>query len=178
MTPLEEVLEGRDERAALQKKLLAAREGAFVCQIGLNVPGFPKRAPGDMAVIKECRRFLIASARALPFEERYVENGAGLCWQGAFDGKRFDARAMKKAAVDAENRMEAGRVLDIDVLTAQGQLSRLEMGLPPRPCFICGENAKECARAGAHDSAGLRGLVFRIIKNAAGRADEGKFRAG
>ena len=56
MTPLEEVLSGRDERAACQKRMLASREGAFVCQIGLNVPGFPKRVPGDITIIKDCRR--------------------------------------------------------------------------------------------------------------------------
>ena len=108
MTPLEEVLSGRDERAACQKRMLASREGAFVCQIGLNVPGFPKRVPGDITIIKDCRRFLLACAGAAPFEEHYLDNGAGLCWQGAFDGKSYDAGALKRAAVEAENSMEAG----------------------------------------------------------------------
>ena len=40
MTPLEEVLSGRDERAACQKRMLASREGAFVCQIGSTSPAF------------------------------------------------------------------------------------------------------------------------------------------
>ena len=167
MTPLEEVLSGRDERAAWQKKMLATREGAFVCQIGLNVPGFPKRVPGDIKIVKECRRFLLACVGAAPFEEHYLDNGAGLCWQGAFDGRKFDARAMKNAAVEAENSMEAGRILDIDVLTSEGQLSRLDMGLPPRRCLVCGESAKACARAGKHDPAELREIVMRIIKTAA-----------
>ncbi len=170
MTPLEEVLCGRDERAAWQKKLLASREKVFVCQIGLNVPGFPKRVPGDIKIVKECRRFLLACVGAAPFEEQYLDNGAGICWQGAFDGRRFDAKALKRAAVEAENSMEAGRILDIDVLTPEGQLSRLDMGLPSRRCLICGESAKECARAGRHDAAELREIVIRIIKNAsAGR---------
>ena len=167
MTPLEEVLSGRDERAAWQNALSQSREGAFVCQIGLNVPGFPKRVPGDIKVIKECRRFLLACVGAAPFEEHYLDNGAGLCWQGAFDGKKFDAQALKRAAVEAENSMEAGRILDIDVLTSEGQLSRLGMGLPPRRCLVCGESAKVCARAGRHDPTELRELVIRIIKTAA-----------
>ena len=172
MTPLEEVLSGRDERAACQKRMLASREGAFVCQIGLNVPGFPKRVPGDITIIKDCRRFLLACAGAAPFEEHYLDNGAGLCWQGAFDGKSYDAGALKRAAVEAENSMEAGRVLDIDVHTAEGQLSRLDMGLPPRRCLVCGESAKACARAGTHDPAELRELVIRIIKTAARARDK------
>ena len=123
--------------------------------------------PGDIKVIKECRRFLLACVGAAPFEEHYLDNGAGLCWQGAFDGKKFDAQALKRAAVEAENSMEAGRILDIDVLTSEGQLSRLGMGLPPRRCLVCGESAKVCARAGRHDPTELRELVIRIIKTAA-----------
>ena len=63
--------------------------------------------------------------------------------------------------------MEAGRVLDIDVIAPEGQLSRLGMGLPPRRCLVCGESAKDCARAGRHDPSELREMVMRIIKTAA-----------
>ncbi len=167
MTPLEEVLSGRDERAALQGKLLSLKKDAFVCQIGLNIPGFPKRVPGDAAVIRDCRRFLLACAGAAAFEEYFLDNGAGFCWQGAFDRVKFSAYALKRAAVEAEDRMEAGRILDIDVITREGALSRLDAGLPPRRCLVCGEDAKICARTGRHDTAELREIVFRIIKTAA-----------
>ena len=57
MTPLEEVLSGRDERAAWQRRWLRSPEGNFfVCQIGLNVPGYPKRIPRDLAVVRKCRK--------------------------------------------------------------------------------------------------------------------------
>ena len=177
MTPLEEVLSGRDERAACQKRMLASREGAFVCQIGLNVPGFPKRVPGDVTIIKDCRRFLLACTGAAPFEEQYLDNGAGLCWQGGFDGKKYDARALKRAAVEAENSMEAGRILDIDVLTAETGSSRASTwGCRRAAASSAAKAAKACARAGTHDPAELRELVIRIIKTAAAEKIDGKRR--
>ena len=167
MTPLEEVLSGRDERAACQKRMLASREGAFVCQIGLNVPGFPKRVPGDITIIKDCRRFLLACAGPRPSRNITSTTARGSAGRGPSTAKattraRSSARPSKRRT--AWRRAE---VLDIDVHTAEGQLSRLDMGLPPRRCLVCGESAKACARAGTHDPAELRELVIRIIKTAA-----------
>ena len=117
MTPLEEVLAGRDERAAWQRLWLEATEGSyFICQIGLNIPGYPKRIPRDIEIVRKCRKYLMDHAHAVPSEERYLENGAGVCWQGAFDALKFEAAALKKCAVEAENSMTAGRVLDIDII--------------------------------------------------------------
>lgn len=168
MTPLEEVLSGRDERAAWQRRWLRSQEGNFfVCQIGLNVPGYPKRIPRDLAVVRKCRKYLLEHAHAAPVEEQHLENGAGVCWQGVFDASKYDAASLKRCAVEAENSMTAGRVLDIDVLTAAGALSRTQMGLPERRCLLCGERAKVCARLGGHPQSELRERVVRIINAAA-----------
>ena len=167
MTELSEILAGRDERADFQQKLLFARAGAFVCQIALNIPGYPKRACGDAKVIEDCRNFLLARFGALPFEERYIENGAGLCWQGGFCGGRENALELKRAAVVAEERMAAGRLLDVDVITTDGQISRAAFGLSPRSCLLCDCEAKICAREGRHDAAELREIAVSIIKKAA-----------
>ena len=167
MTPLDEILAGRDERADLQQKLLSAREDAFVCQIALNIPGYPKRVSGDTKVIEDCRDFLLASLSARPFEEHYIENGAGFCWQGGFCAVECDARKFKLAALEAEESLEAGRLLDVDVITSEGAISRRDMGLPPRRCLICESEAKRCAREGRHDAAELREIAVSIIKKAA-----------
>ncbi|MDO4559625.1 MAG: citrate lyase holo-[acyl-carrier protein] synthase [bacterium] len=168
MTPLEDVLAGRDERAAWQRRWLEAPEGNyFVCQIGLNIPGYPKRIPRDLAIVRKCRKYLLAHAHAAPAEEQYLENGAGVCWQGAFDASKYEAAALKRCAVEAENSMTAGRVLDIDILTRGGSLSRLQMGLPERRCLLCGDKAKVCARLGRHLPSELREKVIRLVNAAA-----------
>lgn len=69
MTPLEEVLAGRDERAAWQRLWLEATEGSyFICQIGLNIPGYPKRIPRDIEIVRKCRKYLMD--HAMPFRPK------------------------------------------------------------------------------------------------------------
>lgn len=103
----------------------------------------------------------------VPEEERFVENGAGVCWQGAFSADKYDPALLKKTAVDAENTMTAGRIFDIDILTATGNLSRRDMGLPERKCLLCGERAKSCARLGTHSTHELREIAVRLLTEAA-----------
>lgn len=162
MLPLDEVLAGRDERFALQRKWLSSGEGFFVCQIGLNVPGFPKRLPGDSAAVKNFRARLLSNTETRPVSEKYLENGAGVCWLGLFCGGPEAALVMKRKAVELENS-EAGRIFDADVITQEGPVSRESLGLPPRGCFLCGGKAKDCARAGAHDPADLREEANRLV---------------
>lgn len=163
MTPLEEVLSGRDERAASQREWLAAG-GVFVVQIALNIPGYPKSAPNDEAAVMKSRLLLLERSKALPFAERSIRNGAGFCWQGAFDAARFDAASVKRAAVEAENGTPAGRVLDIDVITENGAISRTSAGFPERGCLLCGRSAKVCARLGSHPVSDLRGCALRLLE--------------
>ncbi|MBQ9882807.1 MAG: citrate lyase holo-[Synergistes sp.] len=169
MTPLEEVLCGRDERAAGQREWISAG-GAFVVQIALNIPGYPKSAPHDEAAVMRFRSLLFESSKALPFAERSIRNGAGFCWQGAFDAARFDAASVKRAAVEAENWTPAGRVLDIDVITENGAISRTSAGFPERSCLLCGRSAKVCARLGTHLLSEVRECALRLLEEEASEA--------
>ena len=45
MSPIEHVLAGREERYWIQSLLLQCAD--VVCQISLNIPGYPKSLPGD-----------------------------------------------------------------------------------------------------------------------------------
>lgn len=163
MMPLEEVLSGRDERDACQRQWLAAG-GVFVVQIALNIPGYPKSVPHDEAAVMKFRSLLLERSRAVPFAERRIKNGAGVCWQGAFDASRFDASFVKRAAIEAENGTPAGRILDIDVITEDGAISRTREGFAERSCLICGNNAKVCARLRAHSVDELRERVLLLLE--------------
>lgn len=172
MTPLEEVLAGRDERAAWQRRWLSIKDSNgvsayFVCQIGLNIPGFPKRVPNDYYVINRCKKLLLSHSGAMPAEDRFLENGAGVCWQAAFSVARVKPLTVKKMALDAENTLTAGRIFDIDVVTGEGIISRTQMGMPERRCLICGESAKVCARMGRHSLEELHAMAIREINRAA-----------
>lgn len=91
---------------------------------------------------------------------------------------------IKKAAVSVEEGSDLGRLFDIDVLIS-GQntepalydtpdslsdfpcgISRSQLGMKPRQCLLCGENAKACARSRAHTMDQLLAKVNEILSNA------------
>ncbi len=76
-----------------------------------------------------------------------------------------DPAALKRLGIELEEGLAGGRLLDIDVFDAAGrQISRTDLGLPPRACLLCGGPAAACVRSAAHDKgevlAAMRWLVF------------------
>lgn len=74
-----------------------------------------------------------------------------------------EALLIKKTAVDVEEQDALGRLLDIDVLTRNGGVSRSRLGLEPRKCLLCQEDAKVCARSRRHDMKDLLKKVDEIL---------------
>ena len=170
--PLESVLNGREERALKQRELLLSmhesfsameRDAGFICQIALNVPGYPKRITNDEEAVCQFTKLFLDE-----FEEPFIKdlcliNGAGYCWIGVFEGDREEALRAKMCAVELEERLRAGRVFDIDIITKDGAISRKDVGLPPRKCFFCGNDAKICSKERAHYLPALRNHVVLAL---------------
>ena len=57
--------------------------------------------------------------------------------------------------------MTAGRVLDIDIITREGSLSRTRMGFPERRCLLCGGEGE-----------GLREAWYPLSTGAEGEGDQ------
>ena len=71
---------------------------------------------------------------------------------------------MKDIAARLENEDRLGRLFDMDVLDTNGRkLSREELGLPERRCFVCSEPAKGCAWSRKHSLPVLIRNVERIL---------------
>lgn len=162
-TPVEDVLAGRDERASVQSDMLCnPSEGGpqfndrFICQIALNIPGYPKREPFDFEAIEKCRLNILRDFALIPIAEKRLMNGSGYCWIGLFRGDRKTAENAKILSVSIEEKSQAWRVFDIDIITSDGSISRDLMGLPPRKCLLCNNNAKVCARSRKHPIEELR----------------------
>lgn len=63
----------------------------------------------------------------------------------------MDAFALKQAMITLEETSPLGRLWDIDVISATGELiSRQQLGFPERQCLICDQPARYCARARLH----------------------------
>ncbi|SCG83091.1 holo-ACP synthase [Proteiniborus sp. DW1] len=68
----------------------------------------------------------------------------------------------KKIAITLELTHPLGRIFDIDVYFGDGEsIGRENLGMEPRKCVLCGENARVCMRAGRHS---LQEVVDKVNK--------------
>lgn len=91
-------------------------------------------------------------------EERDLETG----FEGYFivDMPLADA---KRTACRIEDTHPLGRLMDIDVITADGPLSRGSIGLPERRCLLCDQPARMCMRARNHTAAQLLDKIKELL---------------
>jgi|GEM_PF-245211 len=168
------VLAGRDERRSAQIGLLYGEicdglPDRFLCQVSLNIPGYPKRLLHDEDALHKGVLFFLRRYGRPPMLEKLLLNGAGACWLGLFDGYP-DAIYAKRAAVAAEEENPACRIFDIDIITLHGQISRSSLGFPQRRCILCDAEAKECARSNAHSTEELRSVCAALLHMCASNA--------
>jgi holo-ACP synthase CitX len=164
---LRSLLRAREERAWLQRYLLDAFPGPDPCcvvQISLNIPGWPKSLPGEERALRAGGRFFLLETDDLarPQAGFSLVNAAGaaIIWSLSAPCGAF---LVKERAVRVEEGPEWGRVIDIDVITGSGPLSRSSAGIAARRCFFCGNEAKVCARTQAHPAKELRDEAGRLI---------------
>jgi holo-ACP synthase CitX len=166
------LLRGKDGRDTLRRGLLRGPEDCVV-QMALNIPGLPKTLPGDRETIERTwlhwkGSFYFSSPRIVA----WVKNAAGVALLLMFSGEA--PRSLKKAGGRCEEELPWGRLLDIDVYTSRGPLSRALLGERPRRCFLCEGEAKACARAGTHSLISLRDAAVALMGRAEGGNARGK----
>jgi holo-ACP synthase CitX len=157
--------------AALRRGLLEAREarGAAIARLrptegsmvflSVGVPGPDKRRPG-LAALQ--RLTAAALERAVPVTRLDAGRDA-VGWWAAF-GAPLPPDVVKRATVDLEASLPAGRLVDLDVYDPTGcQIDRAAVHLPARPCLLCGRPAGECIRHSRHMTADLSAAADRIL---------------
>lgn len=156
------ILSGKEERVRSRDEFLS--ENIFVCQITLNIPGYPKRLTNDEKAVERFRSAFIKQWNSPPLREKNVANAAGVCWLGFFAGGTSAAQKAKRIAVSIEEETPDGRISDIDIIVTGGTISRSDLKLPQRKCLLCGRPAKECARDRNHSYSRLRSEFEKLIK--------------
>lgn len=70
------------------------------------------------------------------------------------------ATLLKKAMMEIENTHPLGRLMDLDVIDAEGKvISRQGVQLPRRRCLLCEKDGKLCARSRRHDLSDLMAVI-------------------
>lgn len=73
---------------------------------------------------------------------------------------------LKQRMVKIEETHPYGRLVDLDVLWGNEELKSLhrgDLGLPPRRCFMCQEEAKVCGRNRRHSLEAMQEKITEII---------------
>lgn len=169
---LQEMLQAREERATMQRTLLAEFHKPLI-SFTMNIAGPQKDTP---AIRRGFLMGLSALESGLSLEgisclhRESVRSHTG--WEEMLV---LDAPAAKLKAITTqiEEQSSLGRLFDMDVLDLDG--SKLERG-SPRRCLICGEVAQVCARSRRHTVTQLQQATAAILEEAI-LAEDSRFAA-
>lgn len=141
-----EFLEARDRRQETLEAQLANRYPALLF-FTLNIPGGDKTPPGAFGLYNHGLETLF---NAFPGMRLLVQGSDQL---GPYTYFRLDRDPgeVKRACVELESAGPHARLYDLDVYDSQGrQLDRAAIGLAPRSCLLCENQAVECIRLKRH----------------------------
>lgn len=142
-------LEARDGRQRELQRALDRGGAAALLLVGTNIPGPRKHRPGLPRLVQDA---LAALHTELGLE--VLLSGSDVLGPFHLAATQASPAAAKRAAVALENREPSGRLLDLDVYAPGGvQVDRASLGLPPRPCLVCAEPARECILLKRHPQA-------------------------
>ena len=162
---LMEMLEAREVRAGRQRELLE-RYARPVVSFTLNIAGPVKNGPVIRRAFREglLRLEDALAARGLcPLHQEEVDRPTGCEALWAVDGP---ARTVKELCAGIEDRDPLGRLFDLDVLDPEGgKWDREALGLPPRPCLVCGKAGKGCASRRLHPVEEIQEKTQTILRD-------------
>lgn len=147
---VKEILNARSSRQEEQNKILKKYGGNLV-SMTMNIPG-PKK--NSEAISKAFARAYFGLVEVLKFEGyiiNHIEFSNEISGPIGFVSTEGQGNELKRLLVLYENSTTIGRLLDIDLINAdKGLISRSDLELSPRKCFLCDEPANFCRRIQSH----------------------------
>ena len=144
-----ELRAARDRRVLKKWELLT--HGGEIClvEFSLNIAGAVKTFPFARAAFREeVRELSDRLSRFSVLKTEVYEKNTGDC---AFFLLKSQAIQVKKFLVSVEESHPLGRLFNLDVCGPDGiSVKRHDLGLLPRACLVCGEDAHVCAQKKSH----------------------------
>lgn len=144
----EEILIDREERVYKQENLLE-KYGDTLLTIRVNYPGINKNNHISLGIIKVLCELVVKE-----FNSKILYKDFSISAEGPIMTMviKENENEVKRKAVNIEEKHSLGRCVDIDVYDKNGNgLSRSELGLAKRKCYICNDFAHNCVRSRKHD---------------------------
>lgn len=161
---LMEILDAREQRAAIQQEMLAENPASLV-SFTLNIAGPVKVFPYTKWLYETGCSLLYRGTACLGgqiLNIREVKENTG--WEGFF-ALSLEPEAVKRYLTEQEERHPLGRLFDFDVLRPNGsKISRQELGFSERTCLLCSRSAFLCGRSRTHSAQELAAETARIME--------------
>ncbi|KRK96933.1 apo-citrate lyase phosphoribosyl-ft dephospho-CoA transferase [Secundilactobacillus odoratitofui DSM 19909 = JCM 15043] len=161
---INDVLQNRDQRVALQQHLLSRFPKHTLIAIKLNVPGPIKNNAQLRRLFETGVARFYEQLKTLTRDFQTVAQWDKPTGNELFITTTLAPVTTKKLAVSFEDHDTLGRLFDVDVLTADQQraLSRSDFSMPVRKCLICNRIAKDCARSRRHSVTDLQTKISEL----------------
>jgi holo-ACP synthase CitX len=142
-----------------------AREVNFpIVSCGLNISNTLKCEERFLDLCKRMTSDLLVLLSLKGFPASVVFEETGILGYITLIIVNEESQSVKKACVEFEESRPALRLFDADVMDAKGhQISRDELGLASRRCYLCSKPAKYCSAVGTHSPKDVLGAIERLL---------------
>lgn len=144
---MQDILDARESRIELQEDL-RSKYNMSIMAMRVNYPGINK----NNETTKNIMEIMFKIVKDLFRGDIYFTYNSFTA-EGPVSILVIDkpAKEIKKIAIEIERKHTLGRCIDLDVYTKEGEaISRAELGLQPRKCYLCEEDAHICVRSQKH----------------------------
>ena len=160
MVSLEQLLLSRDTRVAFQREWLGKHPGCTLVSLTVQLPGPEKRNDVSLAIGRAGRKALEGRFPGCFVCEKDLETG-----YEAYFSVPATPLEVKRVTCEVEESHPLGRLMDIDVVGADGPVPREAVGREPRRCLLCGNEVRYCMRARNHSTDELLARIRQMVNN-------------
>lgn len=157
-----DILKSREIRRNKQIELIK-KYGTSLISFTLNIPGMKKDKKTYRNIHKEGMRSILKVLKEDDYLILYKEEIDKVTGREGYILVDIDPFKLKKIMVNIEENHSLGRIFDIDIFDLQhNQISRKDLGLDPRTCLLCKNEARTCIRLKSHSYKELINEIDRI----------------
>jgi len=139
------------ERRARHREELAKKFGKPIITLSINTPGPAKNFEQVRRVFQEAYNAVRSSLKNEGLKTLYELVEIDPAGPILYIVVNHDAHLLKLQCTQIESSSPVGRLIDLDVAESSNRpISRTELGLPPRKCFVCDDVAQICAAIRKH----------------------------
>ena len=160
---LDQLLASREERASFQKELLKGYPGKTLVCLTVIMPGKVKRNLQSLVVAQAAVTALVSAFGDSMLKIRLRDLPTGY---EAYLVTPLSNEEAKRETCRIEDTHPLCRLFDLDVIDADGvPMSRESVGLSPRKCLVCDNEARYCMRNRTHTMAELTAKIDEMIES-------------